>query len=214
MKVLFCIAVLFFSGKVLHAQQGKLSKEVCDISAYIASEQFLRDRKNLQDREAINLIFQKAVEVCENDTSEALISASFACVPFNVIPATTPLIKIKIPMRIFSADETTFRKKNTNLPGSFFLDTPNEQSRDRDKLAHFFGGAFITHASNSVELSKFIGYLVEAIESVLMVDPIDLRDVRADIMGATYGKLLRQGQRIQPSTVFTFYLLSSVSFVL
>ena len=191
-----------------------MSKEVVAISAYLASDRFLEDRKNVDDRAAINIIFHKAAEVCGGDTTEALLSASFACVPFNVIPAVTPIFNIKIPLRIYSADEETFQRKNRNLPRRFFLDTPRYGYGDKDKIAHFFGAAFITHASNSVELSEYIGYLVEVIESMLMVDPIDERDIRADILGANFGELLLQKKQVQPSDVFTFYLLSSISFVL
>jgi hypothetical protein len=202
----FCL--LFLSGS-LFAQEGKLSVEVRRISEYLASDTFLKDRAALSDIKSLDLIFEKAAAVCKGDTTEALLAAMFACVPFNVVHAVTPVLGIKMDIPLFSAEKEVFLRKNKNLPRTFYLDSPTDPFGDKDKVAHFFGAAFLTYAMNSVELTIYIGYLVEIIESVLMVDPIDMRDVRTNALGAAFGRALRKQLPVKPSDIFLFSIIAN-----
>lgn len=209
----FC-SILFCAQAVAFAQQSRLSAEICEISSYIASDGFLAERKAGTDIKSIDLIFSHAVRVCDGDTSEALVAAMFAAVPFNVVHAETPFLHVKLDIPLPSADEETFLKKNKNLPQRLFPDSPLNEFGDKDKVAHFFGAAFVSYAMKSVELTIYIGYLVEVIESVLMVDPIDDRDLRTNALGACFGKTLREHVPVQPSQMFLIPYISNFRLIL
>lgn len=204
------LSLLFFFCSDSFAQEGKLSLEVRQLSAYIGSTQFLEDRAQLSDIQSMDLIFDKALLICEHDTTEALLAAMFSCVPFNVVHARTPFLKIKFDVPLYSAEQPVFLQKNKNLPRKLYIDSPTDEFGDKDKPAHFFGAAFVTYATKSVELTIYIGYLVEVIETVLMVDPIDFRDIRTNGLGACFGQALLNRQPVKPSSVFLFSILSNL----
>jgi hypothetical protein len=214
LRWLYLCSILFFAQAVVPAQQSRLSTEICAISSYIASDGFLAERKAGTDIESIDLIFRHAVQVCGGDTSEALVAAMFAAVPFNVVHTETPFLHVKLDIPLPSADEETFQKKNRNLPRRLFLDSPSNEFGDKDKVAHFFGAAFVSYSMKSVELTIYIGYLVEVIESVLMVDPIDVRDLMTNALGACFGKVLREHKPVQPSQMFLIPIISNFRMIL
>lgn len=208
MKKIFLLFILLLSNSF--SQQSKLSKAVNSISDYIASENFPELREIYGELSAIDSIFNFALKVNNYDYSETLLSLMFATVPYQEVPIQTPLLKFKLSYPLISADEETFRKKNENLPRYLFIDSPHNDYGDMDKLAHFFGSAFLSYNSNIFDLGELIGYFVEVFEENFKVQSeIDYRDIDVNYYGRLFGKLLRKDKSVLPSQII---LLRSLKF--
>jgi hypothetical protein len=209
MKLLFIIELFFITGITL-AQQSNLSKTVNNISAYIASEKFVQLKKQIGDVAAADSIFKEAVKFTDGDIANALLGLMLATVPYREVPIQIPLIKSIVNYPLTSADEVTFLKKNENLPRYLFFDTPQNNYGDKDKLAHFFGSAFLSYESNIFDLGKLIGYFVEAFEESFKVQSsVDLRDLDVNDYGRLFGTWLKESNKLLPSQIF---LLRSLRF--
>jgi hypothetical protein len=186
-------------------QQSYLSKAVNHISSYIASEEFLQLKNKIGDVSAVDSIFIDATKYTEGNISDALLALMLATVPYNEVPIQIPLFNSTINFPLTSADEETFLKKNENLPRYLFFDTPKNNYGDKDKLAHFFGSAFLSYESNIFDLGKLIGYFVEAFEESFKVQSsVDLRDLDVNEYGRLFGELLKENKDLLPSQIFLF----------
>ena len=202
-KKLF-IAIFFFItfASVSFPQQSKLSKGVNYISSFIASEHFEELKATQNDLALADSIFRRAVNFYDYDIDEALLALTFACVPYNKIPIVIPLLHVTVYYPLTSADDSTYKLKNDNLPRYFFYDTPNNNYGDKDKLAHFFGSAYISYSSNIFDLGDLIGYFVENFEETFKVQSsIDERDLRTNKLGNIFGKILKKNEKALPSQV-------------
>jgi hypothetical protein len=104
--------------------------------------------------------------------------------------------------RLPSAPEKVYQKKNDRLPKRLFFDTPTDDYGDKDKLAHFFGSAFISYAQNIFDFGNLIGYFVEVFEQDFEVqNAIDQRDLQTNKLGNIFGELLKENKNILPSQV-------------
>ena len=210
----FSLLLIFFITNSI-AQQSKLSMAVNSISEYIASEKFFEMRYFSGDLISVDSLYQKALEINNYDYGEALLSLMFATVPYREVPIKFPLLNIIIYYPLISADEETFLKKNENLPRFLFIDTPQNNYGDLDKLAHFFGSAFLSYESNIFDLGELIGYFVEAFEESFKVQSeIDYRDIDVNYYGRLFGKLLKKDKTALPSQVLLFRSLNFFKFVL
>ncbi len=157
----------------------------------------------------VDSIFLRAVKFYDYDIDEALLALTFACVPYRKIPIVIPLLKVTVYYPLVSADDSTYKLKNQNLPRYFFYDTPNNNYGDKDKLAHFFGSAYISYASNIFDLGDLIGYFVENFEETFKVQSsIDERDLRTNKLGNIFGYMLKKNKSILPSHVMLINTLS------
>ncbi len=206
-KILSAVLIVIINT---NAQQSKLSKAVNSISEYIASENYIQLMKEYGDLIAVDSIYKFALKTNDYDYSETLLSLMFATVPYRVVPIQTPLLKVKLNYPLISADEEIFNKKNNNLPRYLFIDSPQNDYGDMDKLAHFFGSAFLSYQSGFIDLAELIGYFVEAFEESFKVQSeIDYRDIDVNYYGRLFGKLLKNDNKILPSQVI---LLRSLKF--
>jgi hypothetical protein len=209
MKIKLFIIITILTNQIF-PQQSDLSKSVNYISAYIASEKFVQLKNQIGDVAAADSIFNEAVKFTDGDIADALLGLMLACVPYREVPIQIPLIKSIVNYPLTSADEETFLKKNENLPRYLFFDTPYNNYGDKDKLAHFFGSAFLSYESNIFDLGKLIGYFVEAFEESFKVQSsIDLRDLDVNEYGRQFGTLLKENNKLLPSQIF---LLRSLRF--
>jgi hypothetical protein len=129
----------------------------------------------------------------------------FATVPYREVPIELPILNTIVYFPLTSADEETFLKKNENLPKYLFFDTPQNNYGDKDKLAHFFGSAFLSYESNIFDLGKLIGYFVEAFEESFKVQSTaDLRDLDVNDYGRLFGESLKEDKILLPSQFFLF----------
>jgi hypothetical protein len=206
--ILFQISLLLQNT---FSQQSQLSKTVNHISEYIASEQFIQVRNEIGDVAAADSIFIQATDFTNGNISDALLALMLATVPYREVPIQIPLINSVVNYPLTSTNEETFLKKNDNLPRFIFFDSPQNNYGDQDKLAHFFGSAFLSYESHLFDMGKLIGYFVEAFEENFKVQSnVDVRDLDVNDYGRLFGNLLKENRELLPSQIF---LLRSLRFL-
>ncbi len=209
------IILIFLFTLSLQAQQSKLSKSVNHLSEYIASKQFVELKNKIGDIAATDSIYAEAIKFTGKDYPDALLSLMLATVPYREVPIQIPLINLIINYPLTAADEETFLEKNNNLPSFLFLDTPENNYGDKDKLAHFFGSAFLSYESRFFDLGMLIGYFVEAFEESFKVQSsIDLRDLDVNEYGRLFGKILKEDKTILPSQIILLRSLRYIRIIL
>lgn len=202
MKSLIVILIFVLS---IFPQQSKLSKAVNYLSGFIASEYFVSLTENNSQLALVDSIYLRALEITDNDIGEALLAVTFTTIPYREVPIVIPLIKEVVYYPLISADDSTFALKNNNLPRYLFFDSPKTGHGDVDKLAHFFGNAFIGYLENILDLSALIGYFVESFEESFKVQSkVDYRDLDVNMYGDLFGKLLKENEKILPSQIMLF----------
>lgn len=195
----------------IYAQQSNLSKAVNYLSEFIASDYFKSLYRTNDDLALADTIYLRALHFENYNYSNTLFNLTFAVIPYNKVHIRLPLIGIDYVYHLTSAEEKIFKKKNENLPKRLFFDTPRNNYGDKDKLAHFFGSAYIAYSSNFFDLGDLIGYFVEVFEQDFEVqNSIDFRDIETNYLGNMFGEILKKDKTILPSQVMIirtlFYL--------
>ncbi len=215
-KILFGLLILFyFYSSNLLAQNSSTSFQdgVNYLSKYITSEDFIKLGENYTDNELVDHLYFFALEYYNDDISEALLALTFATLPFNKMPITIPFINVRIPLRLPSVNEELFKVKKKNLPGIIYFDSPKTGGQDKDKVAHFFGNAFIAYNLSFINASKILGILVELFESSFKVSGgVDFRDLQTNGLGELFGESLIKNKKLLPSEVFRIYALFYFSY--
>lgn len=202
MKIIIFFLIVFYPNQIF-PQQSNLSKAVNHISEFIASEKFKEIKESGNDLAATDSIYKEAIKYCEDNISEALLALMLATVPYREVPVQLPILNLSLNYPLTSADLQIFLKKNENLPRYLFFDSPRNSYGDKDKLAHFFGSAFLSYESTIFDLGKLIGYFVEAFEESFKVQStVDLRDLDVNEYGRLYGTLLKENTSLLPSQIF------------
>lgn len=210
MKIFLILIIINFANQSF-SQQSNISRAVNHSSEYIASEKFIKLRSEIGDVAAVDSIYIDAVNYSNGNISEALLALMLATVPYREVPVQIPIVNSIIYYPLTSADQETFLKKNNNLPRYLFFDSPQNDYGDKDKLAHFFGSAFLSYESNIFDIGKLIGYFVEAFEESFKVQSsVDLRDLDVNEYGRLFGNLLKENKQLLPSQIF---LLRSLRFL-
>ena len=208
MRLTIILSFLFAFVINLYPQQSSLSEGVNYLSEFIASDYFNQLKKTNDDLELTDTLFLRAVKFKNFDYSEALLALTFATVPYNEVPIQFPLIGI-LDYPLVSANDSVFLQKNKNLPKDLFYDSPKDNFGDKDKLAHFFGSAFISYSSNIFDLGDLIGYFVEVFEQSFKVQSsIDQRDLRTNKLGNIFGEALKKNKNVLPSQIMLIKSLS------
>jgi hypothetical protein len=183
------------------------------LSIYIASDEFVQLSKNNSDSDLVDTLYLKAVSFYKGDISEALLALTFATLPFNKMPITIPFFNIRIPLRLPAVNDKLFRIKKKNLPGVVYFNSPKTGGQDKDKVAHFFGNAFIAYNLSFMNASKVLGILVELFESSFKVSGgVDFRDLQTNGLGELFGNSLINNKKLLPSEVFKIYSLFYFSY--
>jgi hypothetical protein len=199
MRTLLIVIVIFSSS---FPQQSKLSVAVNYLSDYVASDYFVELKETNSELALVDSIYLRAISFTERDYSEALLALTFATIPYKEVPIIIPVIKEVIYYQLTAADDSTFKLKNKNLPRYLFYDSPETDQGDVDKLAHFFGNAFIGYSENIFDLSSLIGYFVESFEeSFKAQSKVDYRDLDVNWYGDLFGKLLNKNEELLPSQI-------------
>ena len=211
----YIFAVIFFTNififKNAQCQTRSFEEGVIFLSEYIASEEF--KNKTDEDVNLVDTLYLKALNFYDGNISEALLALTFSTLPFNRMPVTIPLVKLKINLRLPSVDEKLFQQKNKNLPGLVYFDSNESGNQDKDKVAHFFGNAFLSYNVTFLNLSKFLGIFVEMFEETFKVSgKIDFRDLQTNYCGEFFGKSLRNQKDLYPSDFFKLYSLFYFSY--
>ena len=207
------ILVLLFTtafSSVLFGQQSDLSRHVVALSEKILFDKIQYPVGSTQLAE-VDSLYRHAVTECDKNISESLLALTFACLPFQGFTVRIPLIKVKWTYSVYSAESITFLRKNEFLVNTVYFDSPKNKFGDKDKLAHFYGAAFLGYLTGSTNIPNYIGCLVEAFEETFKVDSyIDMRDVRTNNLGAHFGQRLRKDPNANPSAYFSFYNLTNM----
>ncbi len=199
----------FFSAKIQFSQVTKLGAAVDHLSRYIAEGEFQALRSKINDFALIDSIYLESVNYSENDLGDALFNLTFSVIPYNHIPLASPNLGIKINIPLTHSVDSVFHIKNLNLPRNFFYDSPLNDLSDKDKLAHFFGSAYLSYSSSWFDITEIIGIFVEDFEEKFYVQSkIDQRDIRSDNLGNIFGKALKKNNKLLPSQVLAAYHLT------
>ncbi|MGD1007737.1 MAG: hypothetical protein ABR980_10960 [Ignavibacteriaceae bacterium] len=183
-------------------QQSRLYKAINYISTFISSDYFNELKKTNNDLALADTIYLRMLKYENYDYLNTLFELTFAVIPYNKVHVRIPLINSVVVYRLPCAPDSIYRKKNNNLPRRFFFDTPTDNYGDKDKLAHFFGSAYISYAQSIFDIGYFIGYFVEVFEEDFEVqDPIDQRDLQTNNLGNIFGEMLKKDKNILPSQV-------------
>ncbi|MEJ2195493.1 MAG: hypothetical protein P8X73_11635 [Ignavibacteriaceae bacterium] len=197
-----------------YPQQSKLSKAVNYVSEFIASDYFLNLKITNPDIVLVDSIYLRALWITNNDDSEALLALTFATIPYKEIPIEGPIFKNLMYFPLTSVDDSTFILKNKNLPKYLYYDSPKTEYGDKDKLAHFFGNAFLSYSITIFDLANGFGYFVESFEEDFKVQSkVDYRDLEVNINGYLFGKILLDNKNILPSDIILFRSLTFFSFL-
>jgi hypothetical protein len=181
------------------------------LSNIIANEKF----SSLQytDLQQVDSLYFTAVQFYNGDISEALLALTFSTLPFNKMPIKLPVINLRIPLRLPSVNDDLFLTKKLYLPGKVFFDSRSKGGQDKDKVAHFFGNAFLAYNISFINASKFLGLFVEMFESAFKVSGgIDLRDLQTNNLGEYFGKSISKNPNLKPSDFFNVYSLFYFSY--
>jgi len=190
------------SSTLFFPQQSELSKGVNYLSEFIASDYYLDLKKENTDLALVDSIYLRAVEFYEKDYQEALLALTFSTIPYRRVPLVIPLIKVRLYYPLISADDSISNLKDQNLPSRLFYDSPDNEFGDKDKLAHFFGNAFIGYAENILKLADVFGYFVEAFEEDFKAQSeVDFRDIDVNWYGVLFGDMLEVNKNILPSQI-------------
>lgn len=201
-------AVILLLASPLKAQVTKLGASVNEISHFIASDYFKTLSGEKTSLEMTDTLYHRALKIYDGNTSKALLALTFATVPYKYVPVVIPVIKLKVNIPFYAPGDSIFHLKNRHLPRDLFYNSPRDEGGDRDKLAHFFGSAYLAYTSGIFDFTKIIGIFVEEFEEKFYIQSsADPRDIAADELGETFGKALKKECRVLPSEVLLTYPL-------
>lgn len=187
-------------------QEYNLQQKIIVLSKIIASDDFRKLKESNKDIALIDSLFTLSLRINRDNISEALLSLTFACLPYDNMPLTIPYINSRINIPLPAANKIIFKKKLLNLPSHFLSDSPTSNFGDMDKLPHYFGSAFIAYNFPSTNFALFSGIFIELFESVFKVEGgLDERDVIVDHLGIQFGRILREDIKYKPSILLKFY---------
>lgn len=202
------ILLLMVLNGNLNAQVTKLGASVDSLSRFIASDYFQSLSGSSGSLQLTDTLYQHALKLCGGDMPQALLSLTFATVPYKYVPVVLPLIRLKINVPFYAPGDSIFRLKNRHLPRDLFYNSPADSGGDRDKLAHFFGSAYLAYSSVIFDFTKIIGIFVEEFEEKFYIQSsADPRDLAADELGEIFGKTLKKNKEVLPSEVLLSYPL-------
>jgi hypothetical protein len=209
------VLLTLLSSSLILPQQSNLSKGVNYLSEFIASDYFVNLRHTNTDLILVDTIYFRALSFYEYDYDEALLALTFSTIPFQRVPLVVPLIKARLYYPLISDSDSIAHLKNKNLPKKLFYDSPSDEGGDKDKLAHFFGNAFIGYGENILNLAGVFGYFVEAFEEDFKAQSqVDFRDIDVNWYGVLFGDTLELNKKILPSQVMVLRSLRYFSITL
>ena len=201
---------IFFNSKIFsqHGYEKNFYGGIFYISDYIASDDFQKLKSFNSDPELVDSIYSKALQFFDGDYSETFLCLAFGTVPFNDIKVKLPIIGSQIIIPLPSPSKMKFENRTKNLPKNIFVDSPKNDFGDKDKIAHFFGNAFLSYNFGWFNFSKFMGIFVEKVEDGFFVEGgFDTRDLIVNTLGELFGKLVKNNPGVKPSNVLKFYQL-------
>lgn len=178
----------------------KIFADVTALREYIRSREFAGVRAREGDLPAVDAIFEEASRLCWGNRGEALYVAAMATMDHRRVGVRVAALGPLLWFPLTSEFEDEYEERVERLPAALYPDSPPGPAGDRDKLQHFFGSAFLTFLSESIETADEAGRFVEWGEGAFIVEGIpDDRDLRADRHGQDFGLRLRADPSAKPS---------------
>jgi hypothetical protein len=147
-----------------------------------------------------------SLDYCNGNLSETLLALTFATLPYREMPISLPVIDYSFKVPLPSSTKEIYDKKLIHIPKNLFFEKSNRS--DIDKLAHFFGNAFLSYNATSFNLSEFMSIFVEVFELSFKVEgAIDYRDLLINSLGDNFGNSLNSDKKSLPSTSLKLYYL-------
>ena len=174
-----------------------LIKETKQIRAYIRDGRFAELVKRCGAVRAMDFIYLRALKISDHDITRALFLSMIGCLDHQNVDLKVPVIgTVGVPLTF--EEDSIFKARYGNLPSRLYDDTPREG--DKDKLQHFFGSAYIVYGSESRELARTSGDLIEWGEARFVVGGVDdPRDRRSNKQGERFGHDLLTVKNLLPS---------------
>jgi hypothetical protein len=171
------------------------------IRTYVRDERFRMLLQRCGDLRTVDGIYLKSLRIADHNIARALFLSMMGVLEHRNIDFRVPIVKsLSVPLTF--EEDSLFRARYFNLPSRLYPDTPPEG--DRDKLQHFFASAYLSFATESSELSRTAGNLVEWGEAQFIVGGADdPRDKRANKQGERFGRDLLVVKTLLPSDYLT-----------
>lgn len=207
LSISFFLFFHMFSADMFYSQSGdKLTDGLYHLAEYIVSDEMSDSAKVLTQLELIDLIYKESIIYFDGDISEALLCMTFVSLPFKEMPLVLPIINSEINFPLPSVEEPLNTFKNSNLPSNYLYQSPISKNSDKDKTAHFFGNAYLSYSVTFLNLSDFLGGIVELFEAAFKVNGfLDDEDLMINELGSKFGKYLREEPKVLPSRFFYIY---------
>jgi hypothetical protein len=174
-----------------------LVKETKQIRAYIRDPRFVELARRCGDVRAMDYLYLKALKICDHNIARALFLSMMASLDHQNVDVKVPIFGV-LDMPLTFEEDSLFKVRRRNLPSRLYDDTPPEG--DKDKLQHFFGSAYIAFASESRDLARTSGDLIEWGEATFVVGGVDdPRDRRTNKQGERFGHDLLVVKNLLPS---------------
>ncbi|HTY10154.1 MAG TPA: hypothetical protein VMF88_03680 [Bacteroidota bacterium] len=172
------------------------------LKRYIRDPRFQQLRRSCSDTLAVDAIFARAFEIADGTMSHALLVATLATFDHFRLGLKIPLVgPLYLPLTVVESRKE-FSDRYMHLPRRVLPDSAGRLRRDRDKLQHFFGSAYLTYVFNSRTIANFFGDFVEWGEPLFVVGgDYDDRDKYANHLGQEFGMRLLDGEEVMPSDV-------------
>jgi hypothetical protein len=192
---------ILFTGQIFSQifVSKNLNEGIAFVSDFIQSEEFAEIRMNSSDIESIDSLYLRTLRFYENDFGETLLALTFGTLPYFEMPLSIPIINktVKIPL---PTPKNEFSRRIKNLPSHFLSTSPVNDFGDKDKLAHFFGNAFLAYSIPFINVSEFFSIFVEKFEETFKVEgAFDKRDIFVNSLGKKFGKELKVNSSVFPS---------------
>jgi hypothetical protein len=177
--------------------------DVQTVRAYIRDQRFQDLRKHYSDVCSIDFIYLKALQATHHDMARALFVSFLAVLEHRIIQIKMPF-RLTIPVLLTMETDIAFNARLRHLPNNIYSDSPRGIARDRDKLQHFFGSAYLSFVLENPEAVHTIGDILEWAEPGMVVGgENDPRDKRANLQGEQFGRDLLIVNTLLPSDYLT-----------
>ncbi len=187
-------------------------KDTWRLKRYVRSEKFGYLRAMVGDLRAIDEIYRRALEITNNDVSEALFICTLSTMEHRKVGIRLPLLNLPIYFPLTSEGDSVIRIRVSQLPSQIYVDSPPNEYGDKDKLQHFFGSAFLTYSFRFRTLAALVGDFVEWGEEEFIIDGVwDVRDRRANHQGREFGLAIGGDTEVKPSDFLQIQLVLSGS---
>jgi hypothetical protein len=169
------------------------------VRSYVRDPRFRELTRRCGDLRAVDAIYQKALRVADYNIGRGLLIGMMAVLEHQQIHVRMPIVKsLQLPLSL--EDDSLFAQRVRHLPRAIYQDTPAGDHGDKDKLQHFFASAYLAYASESTDIARGAGNVVEWGEAKFVVGGADdPRDKRANKQGEAFGRDLLVVKNLLPS---------------